>query len=185
MKSSLRNMVMVLLLISLIASSAVGIVYQLTEEPIEQAKANKVNQAIAEVLPPFTDLSEGKEVDCEGEIVKVYTAKSGSEISGYAVETFSKNGFGGMIKLMVGYMSDGTINKIAVVSHNETPGLGDKIEKSKSDFALQFEGKHPDTFRLAVKKDGGDVDAITASTISSRAFIDAVKRANQILTENK
>jgi electron transport complex protein RnfG len=96
---------------------------------------------------------------------------------GTAIETYSKKGFSGMIKLMVGLAPDGTIINISVLSHNETPGLGDKIDKKKSDFSLQFNGKNPSTFKLSVKKDRGDVDAITASTISSRAYCDAVQRA--------
>jgi electron transport complex protein RnfG len=72
---------------------------------------------------------------------------------------------------------DGTIKGVEVLTHKETPGLGDKMEKSKSNFSVQFEGKNPKTFKMMVKKDGGDVDAITASTITSRAFTDAVNRA--------
>jgi len=78
---------------------------------------------------------------------------------------------------MVGFAPDGTILRVAVLEHKETPGLGDKIDKSRSDFSVQFEGKNPESFKLSVKKDKGDVDAITASTISSRAFCDAVSRA--------
>ncbi|HRC93634.1 MAG TPA: RnfABCDGE type electron transport complex subunit G, partial [Tenuifilaceae bacterium] len=92
-------------------------------------------------------------------------------------------GFGGRIELMVGFLPDGTINKITVISHKETPGLGDKIDPGKSDFSVQFEGKNPETFKVMVKKDGGDVDAITASTISSRAFCDAVNRAYKAFKE--
>ena len=104
----------------------------------------------------------------------------GQDTVGYAVETFTNTGFGGEIKLMVGFLKDGTINRVETLSHNETPGLGNKIERSKSDFAVQFEGKNPADFKLAVRKDGGDVDAITASTISSRAFSDAVSRAYEV-----
>ena len=89
---------------------------------------------------------------------------------------------------MVGFLPDGTINDVAVLEHEETPGLGDKMEKKKSDWSLQFQGKNPETFRLSVTKDGGDVDAITASTISSRAFCDAVTRAYEnfkSINENK
>lgn len=81
---------------------------------------------------------------------------------------------------MVGFLPDGTIHRVETLSHNETPGLGDKIDRSKSDFSVQFEGKNPRTFRLAVRKDGGDVDAITASTISSRAYADALTRAYHV-----
>ena len=84
---------------------------------------------------------------------------------------------------MVGVLPDGSINKVAVVSHKETPGLGDKMDSKKSNFSIQFEGKNPETFKLKVKKDGGDVDAITASTITSRAYCDAVERAFKALKE--
>ena len=63
------------------------------------------------------------------------------------------------------------------------PSLNDKMDKSKSDFSLQFKGKNPENFQLKVSKDGGDVDAITASTISSRAYCDAVERAYKAYME--
>lgn len=183
MQSSLKNMVIVLGTITLVASAAVGGIYLLTKQPIEAAQEKKVNDAIAQVLPEFDNRPADKAVELEvdGKFVKIYPATKGEEAVGYAVETFSKNGFGGLMTLMVGFLPDGTIKDISVISHGETPGLGDKIQKSKSDFAVQFEGKNPASFRLAVRKDGGDVDAITASTISSRAFTDAVQRAYTVL----
>lgn len=183
MQSSLKNMVIVLGTITLVASAAVGGIYLLTKEPIEAAQAKKVNDAIAQVMPEFdnTPSAEAIEKEADGETVKIYQATMAGSAVGYAIETFSKNGFGGRISLMVGFLPDGTIKDISVISHNETPGLGDKIQKSKSDFAVQFEGKNPASYKLSVKKDGGDVDAITASTISSRAFTDAVARAYNVL----
>lgn len=183
MQSSLKNMVIVLGSITLIASAAVGGIYQLTKEPIEAAQAKKVNDAIALVMPEFDNTPSAEAIDKEvdGETVKIYPATKEGQAVGYAVETFSKKGFGGNMSLMVGFLPDGTIKDISVISHNETPGLGDKIQKLKSNFAVQFEGKNPSSFNLAVKKDGGDVDAITASTISSRAFTDAVQRAYNVL----
>ena len=84
---------------------------------------------------------------------------------------------------MVGLLPDGTINDISVLEHKETPGLGDKMDKEKSDFSLQFQGKDPKNFAINVRQDGGDVDAITASTVSSRAFCDAVIRAYNAFME--
>jgi electron transport complex protein RnfG len=86
---------------------------------------------------------------------------------------------------MVGFLKDGTINNTAVVSHKETPGLGDKMDVKKSDFPVQFEGKNPSSYKLKVTKDGGDVDAITAATITSRAFCDAVDKAYKSFEKNK
>lgn len=177
-------MVLVLGIITLVASAAVGGIYLLTKEPIAVAQEKKVNDAIAQVMPQFDNAPATEAfmaaTDIEGDSVKVYPAMLAGKAVGYAIETFSKNGFGGMISLMVGFLPDGTIKDISVISQNETPGLGDKIQKSKSDFAVQFEGKNPGSFKLAVRKDGGDVDAITASTISSRAFADAVARAYRV-----
>ncbi len=171
-------MVMVLFLITLICAAAIGGIYDLTKEPIDAAKQAKTTAAISEVLPSFERVENPEVKEVDGDIIKIYKAMAGSNVAGYAVETFSKNGFGGTMRIMVGFKPDGTICGTSVISHSETPGLGDKIDKSKSDFSKQFEGKNPATFRLGVKKDGaGDVDAITASTISSRAFTDAVARA--------
>lgn len=183
MESTLKNMVLTLFIITLVSASAVGIVYQITKEPIAQAKAAKITAAIAQVLPEFdNNIEESKQVkEIDGGEVTVYTATKGGEPVGYAIETFTNNGFSGLVKLMVGFLPDGTIKMIEVIQQNETPGLGDKMDRSKSDFAVQFDGKNPADFKLAVKKDGGDVDAITAATISSRAFVDAVDRAYKVL----
>lgn len=186
MESSLKNMTVTLLAIALASSLAVGLVYRVTEQPIAEAKSQKIGAAIAQVLPPFDNDPAADTTVVpyrDGEKIKeivVYTARQGENTVGYAIKTFSKNGFGGEIWLMAGFLPDGTICKVETLTHNETPGLGNKIERGKSDFAIQFEGKNPETFRLSVKKDGGDVDAITASTISSRAFTDALTRAYEV-----
>jgi electron transport complex protein RnfG len=183
--SSFSNMLIVLTVIALVSSALLGGVYLLTEEPIEAAKVAKINTSIAKVVEPFDNNPSAKPdtVELDGRKLILYTAKQGDKVVGVAVETFTTKGFGGLISLMVGFLPDGTIRNIVVLSHSETPGLGDKIDKSKSDFTLQFEGKHPDNFKLIVKKDGGDVDAITASTISSRAYCDAVTRAYKAFLE--
>ena len=175
-------MVLTLLAITFVSAAAVGTIYEITQEPIAAAKSAKIGSAVALVVPPFdNNPDETKTIDSlDGKTVTVYTALSGQDTVGYAIETFSNSGFGGEIRLMVGFLTDGTIHRVETLSHNETPGLGDKIDRSKSDFSVQFEGKNPRTFRLAVRKDGGDVDAITASTISSRAYADALTRAYHV-----
>lgn len=173
-------MVITLFLVTLISSAALGFVHELTKEPIKTAKAAKKNLAIRRVTPEF-DNQPGEDsfkVPADGDTVYFYVARKDNDTVGYAVETFSNQAFGGFLKLLVGFLPDGTIKEIAVLEHKETPGLGDKMLKSKSDWSKkQFEGKNPEKFVLKVKKDGGDVDAITASTITSRAYCDAVKRA--------
>ncbi|HYX09189.1 MAG TPA: RnfABCDGE type electron transport complex subunit G, partial [Bacteroidales bacterium] len=113
--------------------------------------------------------------------LEFYPATENGKNVGVAVKTFSKNGYGGQIDLMVGFTPDGTINNISVLDQKETPGLGTKMTDSV--FKDQFNGKDPEQFKLKVKKDGGDVDAITAATISSRAFCDAVQKAYKIYKE--
>ncbi len=129
------------------------------------------------VSPDFDNdpLPEARTVDG----VTIYPVKKQNTPAGYAVKTFSEKGFSGHIELMAGFNADGTINSITVLQHKETPGLGTKMAEPK--FLDQFFGKDPESFTLKVKKDGGQVDAITAATISSRAFCDALQRASDAL----
>lgn len=181
MKSTLINMVAVLFTITLIASAGVGAVNMITVEPIAAAKAAATQQALGEVLPAF-EATVIEELTIDEMPIKVYTAKQGEEVVGYAVESMTKKGFSGVVKLMVGFLPDGTVNNVNVLQQAETPGLGTKmcdegnpllgsIQNQKLESKKLVDGK------LAVTKDGGDVDALTAATISSRAYVDAVNRA--------
>lgn len=185
-ESTFMNMVATLFVVTLVAAGLLGSVYALTKEPIRLAELKRKNEAIGVVVPGF-DNEPSREVDklfVDGDTLYLYTARKGEEVLGTAVETFTNDGFSGEFKLMVGFNTDGSIIDIAVIKHAETPGLGDKMERDKSDFHLQFMGKTPGEFNLAVKKDRGDVDAITASTITSRAYCDAVERAYGALVES-
>lgn len=180
MKSSLKNMVIVLASVSAITAAVVGYVYKITKDPIAKTKENKLNTALQDVLPIFDSLSDPIEFKVypeDAENIKVYVAKEGNEVVGYAVESYTTNGYSGMIKILVGFDADFTINKIAVISHAETPGLGAKITDNIDPFVVQFQGKNPQNFKLSLRSDGGNVDAITASTITSKAYSDAVSRA--------
>lgn len=183
MKSTLKNMVIVLLTITLLSSAAVGVVYQLTLDPIAKANEAKLNDAIKKVMPPYETLDPEQLIELsEGEApLKLYVGHNGTAVAGYAIESYSNKGYGGAIKLLVGFTPTGAINKVAVISHAETPGLGAKIVDGESHFVTQFEGKEPSTFKMSVKKDGGDVDAITASTITSRAYTDVLTKAHNEL----
>jgi H+/Na+-translocating ferredoxin:NAD+ oxidoreductase subunit G len=186
-ESTFLNMVATLFVVTLVAAGLLGSVFALTKEPIRLAELKKKNEAIQVVVPGF-DNEPSQEVSSmfmDGDSIYLYTARKGEEILGTAVETFTNQGFSGYFKLMVGFSPDGSIIDIAVIQHAETPGLGNKMEKGKSDFSVQFMGKHPDNFNLAVTKDRGDVDAITASTITSRAYCDAVKRAYGAFMESQ
>jgi len=178
-ESTFINMTATLVVVTLVAAGLLGSVFALTKEPIRLAELKKKNEAIQIVVPGFDNepSQEVKSMFVDGDSIYLYTARKGEEVLGTAVETFTNKGFSGEFKLMVGFAPDGSIIDIAVIKHSETPGLGNKMEKGKSDFSVQFKGKHPDSFKLAVTKDHGDVDAITASTITSRAYCDAVTRA--------
>jgi electron transport complex protein RnfG len=187
-ESTFINMVYVLFLVAAIAGLALGGVYNVTKEPIELAKKAKIENAIKEVLPEFDELKESYSVMAyDGtkakDSLKFTDAYKQGEYVGTAIETYTMKGFSGLIKVMVGFKPDGSISNISVLEHKETPGLGTKMDEPK--FKDQYLGKNPANFNLKVTKDGGDVDAITAATISSRAFSDATDRAYQTFTQNK
>jgi len=185
-ESSFFNMVSTLLLITAVAAFSLGMVFNLTKEPIALAKKAKQEAAIKAVLPAF-DRLEVLQVKSawEDDSLQFNMAYQNDQFVGAAINTFTNKGFSGNIKLMVGLLPDGSINNISVLEHKETPGLGDKMQKNKSPWSEQFNGKNPASFNLAVEKDGGDVDAITAATISSRAYTDAVKRAYETYLANQ
>jgi len=171
-------MVLTLFVVTAVAALALGGVYTVTKEPIAIAKLLKIEKAIGEVLPEFDDIQEYKILPEGGNDSLTFFkgTKNGEEV-GTAIKTYTDKGFSGRVWIMVGFSPEGVINNTAVLEHKETPGLGDKMDKKKSDWSNQFNGKNPTEFKLKVTKDGGDVDAITAATISSRAFCDAVQRA--------
>ena len=167
-KSNLTNMVLVLGLTCLFCSALLGGAYVLTKEPIEAAAAQKTNDAIAQVLPHFENVEYDEDHNC-------FTAYDGEHVVGYAVVS-STVGFGGVLTLMVGITPDGVVYNTSVLAHNETPGLGATCTSDQK-FMGQWKGFNPSVKSLSVKKDGGDVDAITASTITSRAYTQAVEDA--------
>ena len=189
-ESTLLQLVITLTLIAVTAGVALAAVYTLTKDPIEAAQQQKKKDAINQVLPNFQ--GELKECTCtvEGDKdpVKVNLAYQDGQCCGAAVETYTNKAFSGRFDIMVGMDAEGNVLGTAVLKHSETPGLGAKIVDTESHFIQQFVGMNPTAKPLQVKKDGGEVDAITAATISSRAFCDAVNRAvaafNQVKEEN-
>ena len=178
LESTFTNMMVVLVGITAFAAAGLGAVYEVTKAPIENARMAKQQAAIGNVTPKFNNdpMKDAVDIESEGGIVKVFPAKDNDKVIGAAVETFSNNGFSGLVKIMVGFDAEGNIIDYAILEHKETPGLGSKMA-----FWFRDGGKGnlqgiSAKESLTVKKDGGTVDAITAATISSRAFLDAVNR---------
>jgi electron transport complex protein RnfG len=178
-ESSFKNMAMALFVITAVAGLAMAVVFSVTKEPILASQKAKINNAIKMVIPEFDTMTVSTLLPETGkDSIRIYSLMKGSENSGYAVQTYTDMGFSGRFTLMVGFTSEGAISNIEVLEHKETPGLGTKMALPL--FKDQFKGiKITDLpgEQIKVKKDGGTVDAITAATISSRGFCDAVNRA--------
>lgn len=188
LESSLKNMVGVLLAITVISALTLSSVYSVTKDPIEKSKMAKQQNAIKEVIPGFDHLSLPEKVKIDtGDSLTIFKAYDKNNVFiGAAVESLSKKGFGGEIKIMVGFDKEGNIINYSVLEQKETPGLGTKmVDWFKTSVGNQdIRGKNPAKNNLTVKKDGGEVDAITAATISSRAFLDAIRNAYVAYAKN-
>lgn len=170
LESSLKNMAIVLTGVSVIAGGLLGYVNEVTKEPIKQIKEDKLSNAIKAVLNADQVAVAG--VDTLDANTIVYTTDKGTAVQSVA------GGFGGALKVLVGFNAEGAIQGYSVLEHAETPGLGAKAGEwfqkgAKGDII----GKNPGEKELTVSKDGGEIDAITASTITSRAFLAAVNTA--------
>ena len=177
--SSLKNMTLCLTLVCLICAAVVGVAYAVTKEPIDAAAQAKTTASIARVLPEFSSVPQEGSVRGGGADYKYYKVDG----AGYAIIS-ATSGFGGLLTLMVGVAEDGTVHNTTVLSHSETPGLGAKCTSDER-FISQFQGFDPAAKTLAVRKDGGDLDAITASTITSRAYALAVSNAVEVYRQLK
>ena len=175
----MKNMILSLTGFSIVAGGLLGWVNAATAEPIAQANAKALSDAIAVVIPGFDNnpAEEAETVEVEGTTYKIYPATQGGKPIGAAVEA-SANGFGGTLTVLVGFDTEGNIIDYSLLSHAETPGLGSKASDwFKKGAKGDITGKNPGTQSLTVSKDGGEIDAITASTITSRAFLQAVNNA--------
>ena len=186
LESTITNMVVVLVGVALITGSILAYVNHVTEEPIRQQAEKTLADGIKAVMGGV-ELTVAKDDTVRQtvsgkEIIFVIHEAVGTDKQplGAAVES-TTGGFGGDFKILVGFDNDGKILGYTILQHSETPGLGAKADKwFQKDGKGCVIGKNPATDNLTVKKDGGDVDAITASTITSRAFLLAVNQAYQV-----
>lgn len=174
-------MVLSLTVITVVVGALLGLVASITDEPIAAAATQAQTEAIKAVAPEFDTVAPADTViDCgNGLPAIVFAVSMGGQQVGNAVEVVTKKGFGGKVKVMVGFDMEGNITGYNVLDcSNETPGLGAKMpdwfQKGQKGDVI---GMNPGKKAVTVTKDGGDVDAITAATISSRAFCDAIALA--------
>ena len=176
MKTSILRLTLTLFLICAVVAAALAGINAITAPRIAALKAQKVADAIAAVLPGTAEETTDY-VDATGLVQKVWKSDAG-----YAVQV-APAGFGGTVTMMVGVDFEGKVLGIDIVSHGETAGLGDvaAADNAKGQaFREQFVGK---TGELSVNKDGGEIDAITSATITSRAVTAGVNAAIGIVVK--
>ncbi len=178
-QSTLKNMVICLTGVCLICAAILGFTYSLTEKPIEQANKKALQEALSLVLPQEGTISpEPLKAELDGTEYEYYLQTVNDSTCNWAIKS-SVIGFGGTLTVLVGVEPGGIVHATRVLSHSETPGLGAKCQ-TESSFIDQFRSFDSVAGKLAVRKDGGDIDAITASTITSRAYTLAVSNAARL-----
>lgn len=182
LESTFRNMVLVLGGITVFAAGSLGLVNELTKEAIKKAEKASKEAAIKMVTPDFDNFPVDEKYYLyteSGDSLLCFPAKKDDKLIGVAIDSYSDKGYGGIVNVMVGFDPNGVIINYSVLSHKETPGLGSKMvdwfRTNKNN--QNIIGRNPGKGKVWVSKDGGEVDAITAATISSRAFLDAIDKA--------
>ena len=175
-------LVIVLAVICLVMAALLGLVDGVTRGPIKANTEKTVQDSLLVVLPadsydPVDYTGGDVTVEVTGTTVPIKAVyKAGDE--GYVVESLSPNGFGGALDMMAGIDNDGNVTGIAIITHAETSGLGSKA--TDPDWQAQFAGLNG---VVSVSKDGGQVEAITGSTITSRAVCDGVNAARLVVEQ--
>jgi len=181
-KSTFPNILLSLTTVCVIAGIALATANKYTEMPIAVTKTAELQKAIRNVTPEFDNRPSEEQYKIAiagGDSLTVYPVTKEGKYVGCAVESYSKKGFSGLIRVLVGFDAEGHLHDYSVLEHSETPGLGTKMEAwFRMDKNQQnIIGRDMNKGLLKVTKDGGDVDAITAATISTRAFLEAVNLA--------
>ena len=169
--------------ICLVSGVLLAFVHGATAARIEETARRRTEAAVEAVLPQHDRIQDPVEIVHAGQVFLFRSAWSGSEWAGVAVETTTSAGYGGAIRLMLGIAADGTTSGLSILAHKETPGLGAKI--TDASFRALFVGRPVATTRWRVRKDGGEIDELTAATVSSRAVSDAVAAAIQAFDRNQ
>lgn len=176
-ESTFVNMLLTLFIITGLAAFALGGIYNLTKGPIAEAKRKKAMEAINNVLPQYTKIDTTFFVPGENmDTVWMFKGFNNDNWIGTAVKSYSNSGYDAtQIQVMVGFTPNGIVRNTVVLQQKETPGLGTKLIDTA--WRNQFNNWNPKDSAFVVTKKGGKVDAITAATISSEAFCEAMDMA--------
>lgn len=184
LKSTLPNMILSLGIIGIVAGGLLGGMYAITKDPIAKAEKQQLTASISEVAPHFDNSPEedSDTIDMNGKKFIVYPAYESGQLRGAAVLGYTMEGFSGEVAVLCGFDDAGNVTDYRVIRHGETPGLGAKMEEWFHDpsGARSVIGKNPAVQNFYVTKDkdrNGEIDAITAATISSRAFLGVMRDA--------
>ncbi|NOI32519.1 electron transport complex subunit RsxG [Vibrio cyclitrophicus] len=195
MLNAIKKNGLVLAIFACASTGLVAVTHYLTKDQIKQQEQAQLLSVLNQVIPhnlhdnelfSACTLVEAEELGTE-QAMPAYIATLNGEPSAIAIEAIAPDGYNGAIKVIVGMKIDGTILGTRVLSHRETPGLGDKIDLRVSDWILSFSGKQvtdSNLERWKVRKDGGDFDQFTGATITPRAVVKSVKQAVQYVNQN-
>ena len=167
---------------ALLSVALIGVTNELTCGYIKAEADRKLTAELSSMLPgvPYDNNIAGTcrlirdERLGDDAFHELYVAKKGSEVTGYIFHYFTHKGYSGDIELLTGTDKEGTVRRVQVLRHQETPGLGDQVEESKSDWLKSFKDKNLGNAVFKVRKDGGDFDSFTGATITPRAVTEAV-----------
>lgn len=184
MKSSLRNMTLSLGIIAVALAAILAAVSSLTARSIARAAQAAATAALADILPPFDNDPLADPDTIPGTQCVIYRATLGGHPAGTAVRVIAPDGFSGPFTVMVGFDTGMRLTGYTILDHTETPGLGAKAATWFADTVVPGRSVIGSDHTLALTKDGGTIDGITAATITSRAFINAINRARQAASQH-
>ncbi|BCV41063.1 electron transport complex subunit RsxG [Shewanella algae] len=195
-KSMLKNGLL-LGLFALICTAVVAVVNDSTRDAILAQQKLELRRTLEQIIPnelhdnPLEEsciLLQDKDALGTTQPMPAYIATQDAEPVAIAIETIAPDGYNGEIRLIIGIKTDGTVLGVRTLSHQETPGLGDKIERKKSDWVDRFIGKKlqgSDDKAWYVKKDGGEIDQFTGATITPRAYVKSMRNTLAFFEANK
>jgi len=176
---------------SLAATLLLATAYGLTKEPIKQSALEDLRHSLEQVIPASiydnNPAADTVQLQIEGQSLLVYRARKANHVTGVAFEA-ARKGYSGDIRLLLGIDANGKLLGVRVLSHTETPGLGDKIEVTRTDWITRFTGLslgHPPEAQWAVKKDGGPFDQFAGATITPRAVVNGIRDGLRLFAANR